>query len=163
MIVSVQRLVFGSLLAAGFVLAAGCDRGPGRPPVDTSALVGNWIELADQAKANPRVRGAEKERKREYRYIVLKADNTFELSVRSAKGEPTKDTGKIEGTWEVTADNTITFKATSNTFADGSERRDWAPESSIGVSKRESPDHTTIDVMTIVDVEGAVTAFRPAS
>lgn len=159
MILSTKRLIFGGLLAAGFVLAAGCDRGPDRPPVDTTKLVGDWIEMANQAAINPRVPSADQQKKKEYRYITFKNDNTFEFSVRTESGEPTKDKGKIEGTWTITPENTLTFKVTGNTFADGSERRDWAPESSVGISQREGPERMPIEVITIVDVEGEVTAF----
>jgi hypothetical protein len=162
MTLSTKRLACGGLLAAGLLVVASCERGPGRPPIDTTQLVGNWIELADQAAVNPRARVADEEKKKDYRYIAFKNDNTFEFSVRTESGEPTKDKGQIEGTWAITTENTITFTVTNNTFADGSERRDWAPEFSAGISQKEAPGRGTIQALTIVDVEGGATAFTRA-
>lgn len=152
-----KRPLLVGLLAAVVVIASGCERQAGRPPFEASALVGNWIEIADQASVNPRMRGAGAG-KTEYRYLVFNADNTFEFSVRSKSGKPAKGNNKIEGTWQITS-NELIFAVTNSTFPKADERNDWAPETSLGIEKKQVQGRGITEILTVVDLTGMPTTF----
>jgi len=99
--------------------------------------------------------------KKVLRYITFKEDNTFEFSLRDKAGKPSKDQSKVEGTWEI-VESEIVFKITSNTFADTDERRDWAPEASLGIAPREVGDEGIINVLSVRDAEGATMLYKSA-
>jgi hypothetical protein len=155
MIHSAKWLVLAGLLATGLVLVSGCDRGSGRPPINTSAITGNWIELADQSAANPRMQGATKGKKT-FRYLVINPDNTFEFSLRNKSGEPVGE-GVAKGSWALKG-NTLVFEVTENTFDEQEEAHEWAPESSVGINRR-SIKGTQTEVLSVVDLSGLPTAY----
>ena len=157
MIQSVKQLVLAGLVVAGAVIVFGCEGQPGRPPFEASALVGNWIEVADQASINPRMRGAGAG-KTEYRYLVLNADNTFEFSVRDKSGKPAKGDNKIEGSWQIKKSELV-FTVTNSTFPKADERNDWAPETSLGIEKKQVQGRGITEVLTVVDLTGMPTTF----
>ncbi len=155
MIRSMKRLVWGGLLAAGVVIATGCDRGARRATVDESAIVGSWIELVEKAAPSPRV--APRTETKYLRQLTLNADKTFEFSLRSKSGEAAKF--KSEGTWAIEED-LIVFKVTSSTIGEKDERYNWAPESSVGVRERDISGEGLIQVLAIADLEGMVIDYK---
>lgn len=148
------RSVLSGLLLVGVAAATGCEKGPTRPPIDASAIVGSWIELADQGPPSPRVQPRKEQT--HLRHLTLKEGKTFEFSLRTKAGKPTKH--KIEGTWAI-EDNEVVFKVSSSTFADNDERRDWAPESSLGIRRKDVSGRGEVEVFSIVDLEGFQTSY----
>lgn len=155
MIRSMKRLVWGGLLTAGVVIAIGCDKGPRRPTIDESALVGSWAELAEQAAPSPRVQP--RAVTKYVRHVTLNADKTFEFSLRTKSGEPTKF--KSEGTWAI-EEGTIVFTVTSSTIPDEDERRGWAPDTSDGTREKDISGEGLIEVLQIVDLDGMAVNYK---
>jgi hypothetical protein len=157
MVRSSKQLVLGGFLAVGLVAAIGCEKHYTRPPIDTSAILGSWIEIVQQGKPSPRVRAREPQAY--VRYITLNEDKTFEFTLRTRDGKPTKY--KAEGTWAI-EENTLKFKVTSSTFAEKDERRNWVPESSLGIHKRDVGAEGRIDALPIADLEETVVDYKRA-
>ena len=154
MIRSTNRLALGGLLAVGIALATGCQKKYTPPPIDTSAIVGNWIEVVEQVPTSPRVPVASA--KKHLRHVTINADKTFEFTLRTASGVPVKKKNS-EGAWEVRPEEgaeLLYFEVANTTFGEDDERRDWAPMSSIGIRKRDVGGHGVVETLVIEDLEG---------
>ena len=153
-----KRLVWGGLLATGVVMAIGCEKGPRRPAIDESAIVGSWIEVVEQAAPSPRVRA--RAETKYVRHLTINADKTFEFTLRTKSGEPAKL--KSEGTWAV-EEKVLVFKVTDSTIADKDERRNWAPESSDGIREKDIAGEGLIEVIETIDLEGMLVNYKRAT
>jgi hypothetical protein len=153
--ISAKRVVLVGLLAAGILCGPACKKGSSRPPIESSAIVGKWVEVKDQGERSPRA--APRKETKFVRHITLNPDNTYVMTLYTQSGEATKD--KIEGTWKI-EDNMLVFQTTSSTFGQKDERRDWAPESSDGIVKRNMPGEGTIEVLSVIDMYGTVTYYK---
>ena len=149
-----KRPAVCGVLATTMLLAAGCERGSGGRPLDTTTIAGRWIELADQSAVNPRMPGATG-RKQELRYLVINQDNTFEFGLADSSGQPLEGSGKIQGTWEISG-NEVIFSVTGSTFPSGDERNDWGPELSFGPKNTNIPKRGLTEVLPITDKTGMV-------
>jgi hypothetical protein len=159
MIRSTNRLFWSVLLVAGVVATSGCKKEEGRSPIDTTAMVGNWVEVTEQAKVNPRV--ADTGEGDLVRHLNVKADNTFVQTYTTPAGKETND--KIEGTWTLDQkDNIVTFEITDSTFGESDERRDSAPQSSVGVYKQSVEEEGLIEVLLVDDRMGGSVTFKRA-
>lgn len=155
---SMRRIVLIGLLASGVVVVTGCGKKGSRPPIDQATIVGSWIEVVAQGRSNPRIKLAEAT---ELRQITIKADNSFEFVLLSKSGEPLKKNEKAEGTWKIDpVENALVFEVTNNTFPADDERRDWAPASSLGLSMREIGGQGQVEILEIIDLQDAPTAFK---
>jgi hypothetical protein len=152
-------LVLGGLLAAGIVMAIGCERS-GRPPIEVPAVAGDWIELVEAGAPGARTPAVREGEKKEYRHISLNADNTFVLTLQTKAGTPAKDANKVEGTWTLGERNLIIFTVMNNTFPEGDPRRDWEPVRSLGVVRRTVAGKGEVDVLTVEDQTGPVSFVR---
>jgi hypothetical protein len=150
-----KRLVWGGLLATGVVMMMGCERGPSRPAIDESAIVGKWVEVVEQAAPSPRMRA--RAETKYVRHLTINADKTFEFALHTKSGEPTNL--KSEGTWAV-EEKVLVFNVTDSTIAEKDERRAWAPESSDGVREKDIAGEGLIEVMETVDLEGMVVDYK---
>lgn len=154
MIRSMNRLALGGLLAVGIAVATGCQKKYTPPPIDTSAIVGSWMEVVEEAPANPRMPTASP--KKYLRNLTINADKTFEFTLRTASGDPVKNRSS-EGAWDVRAEEgaeLLYFDVANTTFGEDDDRRDWAPVSSIGIRKRDVGGHGVVETLVIEDLEG---------
>jgi len=161
MIYSTKRLVLGSLLATAVIMTTGCNKGPTRPPIEEAAIVGDWIEVVKEASTSARV--APTGEKKTLRHLTLNADKTFTFSLRTKSGKPLKGDFKCEGTWSINAELIqLEFKVSNSTFPENDERRDWAPETSLGLTKRDVAGSGITEVMIAEDLMGSPTTYMRA-
>ena len=151
-----KRMALGGLVAAIVAVVAGCEKKYVPPPVDTAAIVGDWIQFVEETPVNPRVRAAEPSKY--LRHLTINGDNTFVFTICTKDGKPVKDSWKATGNWAARASEKeaemLYFDVGQSGFSESEAQSGWVPVSSVGVRKHELSGRGETEALIIEDAEG---------
>jgi len=158
------RLAAAAIVAACVVATVGCQKKYVPPPIDPTAITGDWVQYVETAPENPRVRAAAPPKY--LRHLTINADKSFTFSIVNKDGSPANPNWNAEGTWEVRKEEgggeMLYFTVTKNNIPDSSEYHGWVPASSIGIRPHEIGSRGRIDAMDVADAAGAGAVYiRP--